>query len=175
MAVTPPPEISIPPGAFRPVPTFSAEPRAQTAKATPRAVSDRSRASIPRTLAGAPPPMVEQPEAQALVVRPKSVSQPVIDGRILGKASWYCLPGRSVCTKGYPASGLYAAAGPRLRAALCGSQASNCWRGKTVRVNGIPVKLIDWCQCYWKQPHEKLLDLYHGVFEKTGGDVVVVW
>jgi hypothetical protein len=56
---------------------------------------------------------------------------------------------------------MYAAAGPKLRAVMCGgNQASNCWRGKTVRVNGHRVTLVDWCKCYWKRSNEKIIDLF---------------
>jgi hypothetical protein len=64
----------------------------------------------------------------------------------------------------------YAAAGPKLRAAL-GSD----WRGSIVYVDGIRVKLIDWCQCYNGEPNEKLLDLYHDVFARTGSHVTIRW
>jgi hypothetical protein len=53
-----------------------------------------------------------------------------------------------------------AAAGPALRAAL-----GRHWRGTKVRVcNGDvcikdPIFLTDWCQCYWKTPTERLIDL----------------
>lgn len=69
---------------------------------------------------------------------------------------------------------MYAAAGPGLRAAICGSQACTSWRGRTVLVNGHPVKLIDWCQCYWKRPNEKLIDLYWDAWVTTGARSGVV-
>ena len=96
-------------------------------------------------------------------------------GSISGKASWYCGLG-SPCPHGY-SGGPYAAAGPGLRAAICGNQASNCWRGMTVTVNGKPIKLVDWCQCYWRQPNEKLIDLFHDAWVATGarGGVVITW
>ena len=73
---------------------------------------------------------------------------------ITGIASWFCLPGRSPCTAGYPASGAYAAAGPALRV--------GAWRGRTVTVNGLPVRLIDWCAC----PGGRLIDLYASVMRQ---------
>ena len=105
---------------------------------------------------------------------PKPKSEPAIinfnSHSISGLASWYCLPGRSICTHGYPASGAYAAAGPRLRAAIGPN-----WRGRVVRVNGVAVRLIDWCQCYRGERYEKLLDLYHSVFIRTGSKVTITW
>jgi hypothetical protein len=90
-----------------------------------------------------------------------------------GNASWYCRAGISPCTVNYPdTSGFqaYAAAGPKLRAAL-----GSGWRGNIVYVDGIRVKLIDWCQCYKGEPHEKLLDLYYDVFARTGSPVTIRW
>lgn len=69
---------------------------------------------------------------------------------------------------------MYAAAGPGLRAAICGSQACTSWRGRTVYVNGHRVKLIDWCQCYWKRSNEKLIDLYWDAWVTTGARSGVV-
>lgn len=91
---------------------------------------------------------------------------------ISGLASWYCRAGVSPCTYTNPDTAgfdAYAAAGPRLRAAL------GDWRGRIVYVDGIRVKLIDWCQCYKGEPHEKLLDLYYDVFLRTGSSVTVRW
>ena len=80
---------------------------------------------------------------------------------LTGTASWYCLSKRSACTVGYPASGLYAAAGPRLRSAL-----GPGWRGKvvTVTANGrsVVVRLVDTCQCYGS----RLIDLYASAFAR---------
>ena len=122
-----------------------------------------------------------QPEAKAESVakpKPKSkggVGTPTSTGRsVSGLASWYCRPGVSICTNGYPASGAYAAAGPSLRAAFGGES----WRGKTVNVCSgskcIAVKLIDWCQCYKGESHEKVLDLYYSVFSRLPNNRVTV-
>lgn len=99
-------------------------------------------------------------------VRPRHVRAPAIYAappaprlELRGPASWYCLPGRSACTHGFAAAGAYAAAGPRIRAAL-GAR----WRGRVVLVAGVPVRLIDWCAC----PGGRLLDLYAGVFRRLG-------
>ncbi len=92
---------------------------------------------------------------------------------ISGLASWYCRAGVSPCTYTHPDGGgfdAYAAAGPRLRAAI-----GSGWRGTIISVDGVRVKLIDWCQCYQGEPHEKLLDLYYDVFSRTGSSVTVRW
>jgi hypothetical protein len=78
-----------------------------------------------------------------------------------GIASWYCRLGVSSCTAGFPASGLYAAAGPRLRVGN--------WRGRfvTVTVAGrsVVVRLVDWCAC-----PTRLIDLYSSVVAALGLD-----
>jgi hypothetical protein len=92
---------------------------------------------------------------------------------ISGYASWYCRAGYSICTNNHPDTSdfdAYAAAGPALRQAI-GSD----WRGSIVYVDGIRVKLIDWCQCYKGESNEKLLDLYYDVFARTGSRVTVRW
>ncbi len=92
---------------------------------------------------------------------------------IRGNASYYCRAGSSPCTVDHPdRSGVqaFAAAGPRLRAAM-----GSGWRDSIVYVDGIRVKLIDWCQCYKGESNEKLLDLYYDVFSRTGSPVVVRW
>ena len=100
---------------------------------------------------------------------------------ISGEATWYCNSDRSrailsACmaihpdTRGFNA---YAAAGPRLRAAL-----GPHWRGRVVSVNGVPVTLADWCACGGGR---RLIDLYADVSERLGllrrghGVVVVRW
>ena len=95
-----------------------------------------------------------------------------------GLASWYCNgnPSRdpiSSCMQGYPDTvgfDAYAAAGPRLRAAL-----GSGWRGRVVSVDGLRVKLVDWCQCYQGQANEKLIDLYRDVYGLVGGTVTIRW
>lgn len=72
---------------------------------------------------------------------------------VAGTASWYCKPGRSVCTAGYAASGPYAAAGPALRVGN--------WRGRWVKVNGIRLRLIDFCAC-----PRRVIDVYGSQFAK---------
>jgi hypothetical protein len=73
---------------------------------------------------------------------------------VTGTASWYC-SSTSACTRGYPASGAYAAAGSELR--IPG------WRGRWVLVCAgrcVQARLIDACAC----PGERIIDLYRGVF-----------
>ncbi len=91
---------------------------------------------------------------------------------ISGYASYYCRAGSSPCTYTHPDGpgfDAYAAAGPKLRAAL------GSWRGRIVTVDGIRVQLIDWCQCYQGQSNEKLLDLYYDVYSRTGTKVTISW
>jgi hypothetical protein len=92
--------------------------------------------------------------------------------RVKGVATWYCLPGVSMCTSGYR-GGLYAAAGSELRIGN--------WRGRIVKVCGngncVVVKLIDWCAC----GGSRIIDLYHDAFSRlaspsSGGiGVTVSW
>lgn len=78
--------------------------------------------------------------------------------RAVGTATWYCLPGRSACSRGYPADGLYAAAGSELRV--------GDWRGRLVEVCSgercIVVRLIDWCACRGA----RVIDLYAAAFQR---------
>ena len=121
------------------------------------------------------PPARAQPDvddAEPLVVD-IAPPPPKTSHVLRGYASYYCRAGSSPCTAGYPdASGMqaYAAAGPDLRAAL-----GSGWRGSIVYVDGIRVKLIDWCQCYEGESNEKLLDLYYDVFSRTGSPVAIRW
>ena len=119
------------------------------------------------------------PRAQPSVAAPKPVvikippPAPKTTHALRGYASYYCYAGSSPCTNGYADRGgfdAYAAAGPQLRAALGAN-----WRGSIVYVDGVRVKLIDWCQCYKGEPQEKLLDLYHDVFSLTGSPVTIRW
>jgi hypothetical protein len=120
---------------------------------------------------------IPQPErAQPSVRAPKPIvvqNKPVTTHAVSGRASWYCRAGVSPCTNTQPDVGgfdAYAAAGPKLRAAIGPS-----WRGSIVWVDGIRVKLIDWCQCYRGEPQEKLLDLYFDVYARTGTAVTIRW
>lgn len=105
--------------------------------------------------------------------QPIAVAKPTTRHSIKGYASWYCDAGVSPCTANYPDGGgfdAYGAAGPRLRAAI-----GPDWRGTVVLVDGIRVKLIDWCQCYQGSANEKLIDLYRDVFVRTGSPVTIRW
>jgi len=65
--------------------------------------------------------------------------------RLTGPATWYRYHSGQ------------AAAGPRLRAAL-GAH----WRGRVVAVNGLRVRLTDWCAC----PFGRVVDLHVGDFAR---------
>ena len=117
-----------------------------------------------------PQPSVREPNRIVVNVPPP---KPVTTHVLRGPASWYCRAGVSPCTNTNPDVGgfdAYAAAGPKLRAAIGPS-----WRGAIVYVDGIRVQLIDWCQCYKGEPHEKLLDLYYDVYARTGTAVTIRW
>ncbi len=136
------------------------------------ALPDRAQPSLPGTNAVIVPLATPKPAAT-----PRTQTSSGATGSsshsISGSASWYCRAGSSPCTSGYPDGGgfdAYAAAGPRLRAAIGSS-----WRGKIVSVDGIRVKLIDWCQCFQGQSNEKLLDLYYDVFARVGFSVTIRW
>ena len=129
---------------------------------------DRAQPSI----APAKPIVVTVPTATPTPTKAPAPA-PKLRHSISGPASWYCRAGWSPCTAGYPDDGgvdAYAAAGPKLRAAI-----GSGWRGKVVLVDGMRVRLIDWCQCYRGQPNEKLLDLYHDVYARVGGSVTIRW
>jgi hypothetical protein len=124
-----------------------------------------------------------QPEVRPQAVRKPDLSHPVAyRGRtshvLRGPASWYCNRdgGRgfiSPCHSAYTDTGgfdAYAAAGPRLRAAI-----GDSWRGRIVSVDGLRVKLVDWCQCYEGQANEKVIDLYLDVYRVVGGSVTIRW
>jgi hypothetical protein len=135
----------------------------------------------PSTEPPADRPQPNVPDSNPIVVvRPTPTPAPVArtqsggGGRSLaGLASWYCRAGVSICHYRYPDGpgfDAYAAAGPALRQAI-GSD----WRGSFVTVDGIRVKLVDWCQCYKGEPHEKIIDLYYDVYARTGSKVTVRW
>jgi hypothetical protein len=140
----------------------------------PAALADPGTPPVPRHI------RPQQPTAPAGVV--VKVTRPVRyagGGHVLrGLASWYCNGDGSrapisPCHAGYPdTSGFdaYAAAGPRLRAAI-----GSGWRGRVISVDGLRVKLVDWCQCYEGQANEKLIDLYRDVYGMVGGSVTIRW
>ena len=113
-------------------------------------------------------PAVRQPAAAVGVtakVMPTSHS-------LRGRASWYCRAGVSVCMAAHPdraGADMYAAAGPGLRRAMCGSESSNCWRNRRVLVNGVAVVLADWCGCNTSASSVKLIDLYWDAWVRVPG------
>ena len=114
-----------------------------------------------------PQPSVREPNRIVVDIAPLTTHV------IRGPASWYCRAGVSPCTNTNPDLGgfdAYAAAGPKLRAAIGPS-----WRGSIIWVDGIRVRLIDWCQCYRGESNEKLLDLYYDVYARTGTAVTIRW
>ena len=111
--------------------------------------------------------------------KPKVYSTAGTSHVLKGRASWYCNNDGSraqisSCHYQYPDTGAYnayAAAGPKLRAALGAN-----WRGKVVLVDGLRVKLVDWCQCHGGQSGvEKLIDLYYDVYARAGSSVTIRW
>jgi len=135
---------------------------------TPTSPLERAQPTIPEPR----PIVVAKPQPKPRTA-PKPPGVKTTGRSISGLASWYCRAGQSPCTNGYPdVAGVqaYAAAGPRLRAAI-----GSGWRGRIVTVNGMQVKLIDWCQCYQGQSNEKLLDLYYDVFSRVGSKVTITW
>jgi hypothetical protein len=129
-----------------------------------------SEPSVEASVAPRARPSIAAPKPVVVTVPPPA---PKTTHTLRGHASYYCYAGSSPCTSGYADDGgfdAYAAAGPKLRAAL-----GSGWRGRIVYVDGIRVKLIDWCQCYQGEPQEKLLDLYHDVYARTGSPVTIRW
>jgi len=135
----------------------------------PAALPERARPSVPDAKPIVRPVPTPEPPRPA-----KAADTPTVSKRsISGLASWYCRAGISPCTYGHPdGSGFnaFAAAGPALREAI-----GPDWRGRVITVDGIRVKLIDWCQCYQGEPNEKLLDLYYDVYKRTGPNIRIRW
>lgn len=148
---------------LRPAMTASASPSRSSRPVAAASQKPRKTAAIQPRLSMAP--------SKAPVSKPTARSV----NSLKGVASWFCLPGRSACTYGYPASCLCAAAGPALRAALGPS-----WRGTRVVVStgraSVAVRLID-CLC----SGSNVIDLYSGVYSQLGAlssgllDVEVTW
>ena len=108
----------------------------------PVIVDPMPQASAP---AARPQPSIQAAKPIVVAIVPKTTHA------ISGVASWYCRAGVSPCTYSQPDDGgvdAYAAAGPRVRAAVGSS-----WRGAIVYVDGLRVQLIDWCQCYQGEPN----------------------
>ena len=175
----------IPDSAFRPVsvpplPDWASGESAKVLSISPRSAGSLGEMDVLREpsdglLASPKPrarPSVAGPKPLVVTIPPPAPPAPKTTHVLRGYASYYCYAGSSPCTSGYAdGSGFdaYAAAGPKLRAAL------GSWRGRIVSVDGIRVKLIDWCQCYQGQSNEKLLDLYHDVYARTGSPVTIRW
>ena len=95
----------------------------------------------------------------------------VAERGVAGIATWFC-QGTVGCTVGYPASGMFAAAGPVLRLGN--------WRGRLVTVSiagrSVVVRLVDWCAC-----SGHLIDLYRSAFSRLAApsvgivEVTVSW
>lgn len=119
-------------------------------------------AILAATLLTAAPRSIDQPSPAA--ARPTGAplelarAQPAVAavGGVSGTATWYCSP-TSACTRGYPMSGTYAAAGSELQ--IPG------WRGRWVLVCSgdrcVQAQLIDVCACAGR----RVIDLYAGVFD----------
>jgi hypothetical protein len=160
------------------VPRGSAAPRAAAALDEDAALAD------PGTAPTATRAPRKQPAVKAGVFvkptpKPKVYAAAGTGHVLKGRASWYCNNDGSraqisACHYQYPDTGAYnayAAAGPKLRAALGAN-----WRGKVVYVDGLRVKLVDWCQCYGGQSGvEKLIDLYYDVYARAGSSVTIRW
>ena len=176
----PAPSTPLPDSAFRPV-SVPLNPQLAAAAAVRPIASDGSANRLLQSDVLPEPPIEAShaPRAVPSIAAPKPVvvnvppPAPKTTHTLVGYASYYCYAGSSPCTSGDPDGGgfdAYAAAGPKLRAAL-----GSGWRGAIVYVDGVRVKLIDWCQCYQGQSNEKLLDLYHDVFARTGSPVTIRW
>lgn len=146
-----PKESAIPQSAFSPFP--------QTAYVFPDAPAIRPyqpTRAVPPPPKSEPAQVIPKPTPKPIVrLRPSVASEHPIAGRsIVGVATWYCLTGVSGCMFVHP-GGLYAAAGPALRAALGGGDhcavGPHCWRDRIVTVRNGPLRvtvtLADWCAC----------------------------
>jgi hypothetical protein len=122
---------------------------------------------------GAPHPTAVIDETGAFAWAPGHEPTPtprlrlISHGGIVGDATYYCRPGISRCTRGYP-FGMYAAAGPELRAML------GDWRGQFVIVTdavgrGVVVQLIDFCACGGSH----VIDLYWTAYQGMVNPVTV--
>ena len=175
--------------AFTPVTLPLVDGQAEAAAARDATMGDAAVTEIPAAALedpGTPPvpaaALRSQPDARAVVVRKVPRLRPIryAGGShvIRGLASWYCNdnPSRgalSPCRTAYPDTAgfdAYAAAGPRLRAAIGSS-----WQGRVISVDGLRVKLVDWCQCYAGRSNEKLIDVYRDVYGLVGGTVTIRW
>ena len=167
--------VSLPPAldSTGPVPGEVAPPAASPAPGRSPDLSELRDLAFPTDAPPRAQPSLNAPRAIVVPIPTPTPRPPRTTHSISGYATYYCWAGSSPCTVNYPDGGGfdgYAAAGPGLRAAI-----GSGWRGTIVYVDGVRVKLIDWCQCYEGQSNEKLLDLYHDVFARTGSPVTIRW
>lgn len=161
--ITPTPIRHVLDAEFSPVPTLSPspEPTSRPTQSPPQATRRPEPAKV-----GSTPTPTKQPTPRPSVKTRSSLR---------GVASWFCSVAQPICFHSYPPGSNVAAAGPALRAAICGVQSCTSWRNRRVYVNGVPVILRDWCQCHWHEPIEKTIDLYKSVFDRTGSSVTITW
>lgn len=100
--------------------------------------------------------------------KPRPTPRVVVSKAVTGDATYYCRPGISRCTRDHP-FGMYAAAGPEVRAML-----GPDWRGQFVIVTdetgrGVVVQLIDWCACSGSH----VIDLYWTAYQGMVNPVTV--
>lgn len=143
------------PSAFRPIPPDAFQPvwNAPSASLAPTVVPTATPGPTPRPKPSATPPL----RASHLLI---------------GLATWYCLPGVSACMAAHPTGGMYAAAGPALRAAL-----GPHWRGRVVTVCGskcVQVTLADWCSCGGGHTIDLYADAFRQIASLSQGVVGVV-
>lgn len=130
----------------------------------PRATIEPRPTASPTPTPTARPKPTQRPRLATVVPQPVP---PRTTRSVSGVATWYCEPGRSICTNGFPASGAYGAAGPALRAAL------GDWRGRTVYVNGVRLTVVDYCACGGNH----VIDVYHSTWLTIPNpdSVVITW
>lgn len=129
-------------------------------------------------------PPVAQPTAKTVAVatpKPKPPAAKAVGKSMKGTATWYCLPGVSVCPKVMPNGGLGAAASHPLQDAI-GPNWRGTWVTVTYRPTGLSVrvKLVDSC---WCPVTNRIIDLFAEPMElinpayrsNGGGGVTVRW
>ena len=130
---------------------------ASTPRSESAALTQPARSEAPIHGAGSPEAGGASPVA---VLGAMVAAQRVISGR----ATWYCLSGRSVCTRGYRDSDMVAAIDTDL----------GFEKGDRIEVRhrdrAIVVEVVDVCGC----PGDRLVDLTHGAFSRLG-DPALGW
>jgi hypothetical protein len=112
-------------------PASSPVPLTSTAPASHPAVSGHP---------SAPPPPEDRQTRPPATAKPQP-ARVITGGSVEGKASWYCVPGRSRCPT-FAHGGLFAAAGPALRVGNWRGRYVTVWYGKA----HVTVQLIDSCE-----------------------------